>query len=73
MTPEEVKKIRPGLYEVFWRESKGGGSSFAAVGIGRDGGRWIAPADWAFFVKAHEEVWPEVRRISLIKLQPYDI
>ena len=33
----------PGLYRVFWKR---GGSSLAAVGVTREGGRWLAPINW---------------------------
>lgn len=43
MTRVEAKKLRPGLYEIFW---KSGGSSLAAVGRDRDGNAWFAPTNW---------------------------
>lgn len=33
-----------GLYRVFW---KSGGSSLASIGVTDDGGRWLAPTNWA--------------------------
>ncbi len=35
--------VRPGLYRVHW---KSGGSSLAAIGMGANGNRWIAPTNW---------------------------
>jgi len=33
----------PGLYRIYWTS---GGSSLAAIGEFRDGGRWFAPINW---------------------------
>lgn len=35
--------IKPGLYRIHWRT---GGSSLAAVGVDRNGARWLAPINW---------------------------
>jgi hypothetical protein len=43
MTPDEVKKLPLGLYEIFW---KSGGSSLASVGMIENGDRWLAPTNW---------------------------
>jgi hypothetical protein len=39
--PPGVEKL--GLYRIWW---KSGGYSLAAVGMGSDGRRWLAPTNW---------------------------
>jgi hypothetical protein len=43
MTKVEAKKLKLGLYRLYW---KSGGSSLAAVGQGANGDRWMAPVNW---------------------------
>ena len=43
MINSEVKKLRSGLYEIFWDS---GGSSLASVGVTRSGWFWMAPINW---------------------------
>jgi hypothetical protein len=38
-----IEQIKPGIYHVLWRD---GGASVAAVGMNRDGTRWLAPTNW---------------------------
>lgn len=45
MTPECGKALALGLYRVHWTS---GGTSFASLGNGPDGVRWIAPINWSF-------------------------
>lgn len=47
MKKAEVKNLPLGLYRLHWKKSCGGGSSLAAVGMKVDGGRWMAPINWA--------------------------
>jgi hypothetical protein len=47
-----------GLYRIHWYD---GGSSLAAIGVGRDGGRWVAPTNWvAPQLEWAEERWAEM-------------
>lgn len=38
-----IKNIANGIYRIHW---KSGGESLAAVGVTREGGRWLAPINW---------------------------
>lgn len=46
MTPEEVKTVKTGLYRIYWKDSSGGGSSLASVGVNPAGDLWFAPINW---------------------------
>ena len=46
MRVEEANKITPGLYEITWKDTAGGGKSKAAVGLTANGDRWLAPTNW---------------------------
>ena len=46
MIKEDVAKLEPGLYRLWWKESRGGGNSLASVGVTKSGGRWMAPVNW---------------------------
>jgi len=46
MRKEDVAKIPAGLYRLWWKESRGGGNSLAAIGVTKAGGRWMAPVNW---------------------------
>ena len=43
MTKQESMQLTPGIYRIHWTE---GGSSLAAIGMGMDGSRWLAPTNW---------------------------
>lgn len=43
MKKEDVAQLPVGLYVIHWKE---GGISLAAVGMGQDGDRWLAPTNW---------------------------
>jgi len=45
MKYKNIKKIKHGLYKVYW---KSGGNSLAALGYYVDGEMWIAPINWSF-------------------------
>jgi len=62
MTPEQVAKLRHGLYRIFWTS---GGDSLAAVGSDREGKRWLAPTNWVGGMGATDN-WHEVERVDLI-------
>lgn len=51
-----------GLYVVHWRE---GGSSLAAVGMGRNGTRWLAPTNW-IAPSTNPDVWLAVWRVERV-------
>ena len=66
MKKEDVLKLPPGLYRIHWRESNGGGSSLAAVGITRNGNRWLAPINW---VKPSDSLvtWRAVEKAEILE------
>lgn len=43
LTKKQVRALEPGLYILDWKD---GGRSQAAVGVTKDGGRWLAPVNW---------------------------
>lgn len=45
ITQEEINNLNPGIYRFFWTS---GGSSIVAVGINREGDRWLAPLNWSY-------------------------
>lgn len=67
MNQAEVKKLKLGLYHIFWNSR---GSSLAAVGMTEDGNRWLAPINW---VNPSEdpEVWGDVLRAEMIDVAPH--
>jgi hypothetical protein len=59
-------KLKPGLYRVWW---EAGGSSLAAVGMGPDGSRWIAPTNWQRPVAVTDGApWADVVRMDPIQI-----
>lgn len=44
MKPEDVQKLKLGLYKIYW---KSGGHSLASVGQLHDGAKWMAPCNWS--------------------------
>lgn len=63
-TTGDTMNVRPGLYRVWWTE---GGSSLAAVGVNRSGGRWLAPLNW---VAPPEDF---TRWDTVLRLDPIDV
>ncbi len=59
-----VQEIKPGLYRVFWKRD---GSSFAAVGMTGDGGRWLAPINWIYPTR-HQPDWALVDWLEAIEV-----
>ena len=43
MIPDELDKVVPGLYKIYWKD---GGYSLTAIGMLHDGTRWVAPVNW---------------------------
>lgn len=64
MTRIEARKLRSGLYRVFW---KGGDESLAAVGQNDLGDKWIAPSNWLSpdETGAH---WRTITRVEVIEI-----
>lgn len=62
MKKSRVKRIVPGIYVVFW---KSGGGSIAAIGVMNNGGRWIAPLNWAE-PSCNQDIWEEVVALALL-------
>jgi len=65
MNKKELKKIKLGLYKLFWRS---GGYSFASVGQDKSGSLWFAPCNW---VNVPCFNWRNVLRIEGICLTQY--
>lgn len=70
MKREDIKKIPHGLYEIYWKESDGGGKSIGAVGSTETGDRWLAPTNWIAIASGKDTIkaWRYVERIKKIKL-----
>ena len=43
ITKDEINNLGIGIYRFYW---KTGGESIVAVGVTREGNRWIAPLNW---------------------------
>ena len=65
MTQREAKKLKHGLYRLYWKE---GGASVAAVGMLHDGKYWFAPSNWTSEIKEGiaSTKWRMVDRVELI-------
>jgi hypothetical protein len=66
MTQDELRAMPLGVYRLFWRS---GGHSVASVGMGHDGTRWMAPANWLAAPAdraANLRYWRQVERVELI-------
>lgn len=59
MTTKKVKELNSGIYIIFW---KAGGQSTAAIGITRDGFRWMAPLNWVY-PSDKKKCWREVKKV----------
>ena len=58
----EVRGLKNGLYRVWW---KSGGYSLAALGVNRDGSRWLAPSNWV--APTDDPDWATVERMELVE------
>lgn len=69
MKKSDVKKLKHGLYKIWWKKKHGGGTSLAAVGSLDDGRRWLAPTNWTAcgFMPAVATHWHTVEKVKLIK------
>ena len=68
MTQREARKLRHGLYRLWW---KSGDSSLAAVGSLYDGTRWFAPTNWtapAYSRLVTSVAWRMVQRVERIEV-----
>ena len=65
MRKDKVAALEPGLYLVEWKKAHGGGSSSAAIGATKDGGRWLAPTNW-FAPSMNPNVWKLVARVVFV-------
>lgn len=61
MTIRESYKLKAGIYLVHW---KSGGTSLAAIGIGRAGDRWLAPCNWVAPVAGDATKWRDIRFVQ---------
>ena len=64
MKLSEVKKLPLGLYVVHW---KSGGTSLAAIGMKRDGDRWLAPVNWVF-PTGEQHIWRTIEKLEHIEV-----
>lgn len=73
MTLDETRKVKPGLYRIFWTEKVGAGSSLAVIGAKHGGTKWYACANWISPANSDElccsshEYWTQVDHVELIK------
>lgn len=70
MLKSEADKIKSGVYRIFWKREKGGGSSVASVGRTASNYPWLAPSNWISppSTKGYRE-WHKVERVELIALK----
>ncbi len=61
MNQREVRALRPGLYRIQWKDDDR--KSLAAVGIGADGRRWLAPTNW-IAPSTSKEIWRMVLNVE---------
>lgn len=66
MKDKHVRKLKNGLYRVYWKD---GGVSMASVGATPDGGRWLAPCNWTHPTSDQIE-WVNVKRMEYF--QPHE-
>lgn len=43
ITKDEINNLNAGIYRFYWHS---GGNSIVAVGVNREGDRWLAPLNW---------------------------
>lgn len=64
MDEASVQELEVGIYQIHW---KSGGSSIAAVGVTRMGGRWMAPLNWVSPTK-NAKAWRGVQSVTRLGL-----
>lgn len=64
MTVTDAKKLRIGVYRLFWSGDSGGGMSLVSIGRDREGFPWYAPVNW---VNVPGKDWTVVDRAELIE------
>lgn len=65
MKARDANKLTLGLYKVTWKDSKGGGHSYAAVGMQHDGSRWLAPINWVA-PTMKQDIWKSIESMTLL-------
>lgn len=62
-TDFDPSTVVPGIYRIYWKD---GGESLAAVGVKKDGARWLAPTNW---VEPSDDImnWMSVDRIDRVR------
>ncbi len=63
MKKSKVNKLRAGIYKLHWKNE---GVSLAAVGVTRDGCRWMAPINWVEVGATHRDAWKAVKRAEQV-------
>lgn len=64
MTRRESQKVPHGLFIIYWKESKGGGTSVASVGSDATGRRWFAPTNW---ITVPGFQWNDIDRVERVR------
>lgn len=54
---DKYSTLAPGLYLIEWEDSS---NSYAAVGMGEDGTRWLAPTNWIAPRLSPDEYWRKI-------------
>jgi hypothetical protein len=67
MTTERFNALPLGLYRVYWKQISGGGMSLAAIGMSKDGSRWIAPINWVAPATASNETCFDIARVEKVE------
>jgi hypothetical protein len=62
MTKEQVKALPCGIYKIYW---VGGGTSVAALGMKRNGNKWLAPTNWMSPTRK-QNIWEKIYRMKSI-------
>jgi hypothetical protein len=58
-------KLPLGLYRVHWKND--GGVSLAAIGMNRDGSRWIAPVNWIEPATLTAEIQDDIEMVEVVE------
>ena len=66
MNEKEVRKLKTGIYRLYW---KSGGSSLASVGCMSNGDKWLCPVNWTNDSCTPDiKYWNGVKRAVLIDI-----